>query len=63
MYKEWKGDKTKLMNDLIILAEKNGTSVIDNTTTQKLGQYYVPRGENEQIELGCDILEFVRTYE
>ncbi len=63
VYKEWKGDKTKLMNDLIIFAEKKGTSVIDNTTTQKLGQYYVPRGENEQIELGCDILEFVRTYE
>ena len=63
VYKEWKGDVERLKNDLIILAGEKQTSVIDDPTTQRLGQYYIPRAENEQIKLGCYILDFVRLYE
>lgn len=62
VYKHWPGDKEKLKKELGQFASLQNTELIDNQTTQKLGQYYIQRGDNDQIILGDKILNFILSY-
>ena len=62
-YKDWKGDIEELKEALSSWAKEHGYTVIDNETTRKLKQYYIPRGDNEQMKLGQDILDFICTFD
>lgn len=60
-YRDWNGDIEILKETLSSWAKKHRYAIIDNETTRKLKQFYIPRGDNEQMKLGQDLLDFIST--
>lgn len=56
IYKDWKGDIESLKSNLSSVAVLYGTTCIDNDNTKNLHCFYIPRGKNDQIDLGLQII-------
>lgn len=63
VYRDWKGDVEVLKETLNDWATEHHLAIVDNETTRKLMQFYIPRREFDQIELGQDILDYICTIE
>lgn len=60
VFKDWGGNCENLKHALDKIAEANHTMCLDNEDTRKLNCYFIQRGENDQIELGQTILDWIR---